>query len=491
MEPGILIHYAKQSAPPAFRASVFIAAEERLTWVSIFLSDFPDADVYLVGGTLRDVLLGLTPRDIDLVIRGVEIKKLKSWFGTNGAYKFVGTRFGTFKFTPHGQTNRQPIDIALPRKEMVGEDHNSARTDLEILVDPHLRIEEDLSRRDFTINALAYNVAEEVVIDPFGGLFDLDAKLIQAVEDANERFFEDATRMLRALRFSSTLGFGIEEKTWNAIKHFIHLLDGTTMTEEGTHRYVIPREGIGKEFLLGFLAHPVHALRLWKEAGALKMFLKEAAGLEHIIESGGGSRQDYLENLMNALHRGTLLEMHGYHSSPANVFVAALISAFEGEASSIRLCRDFYLHQFPNSHPAHVDCRQVGWLVEHINDFEEVDPATIRPSVFEKQFMNERGRQLLLLMHAKCIASGMHGAERERLHIARMMLSQFSKRIAPNGVSLPHLVTGADIESMGLVPGPVYRTLIDQVRDEQLMQKIHTTEEALDLLRILVADAST
>lgn len=175
---------------------------------------------FLVGGSLRDLLLGIEPKDWDIATNAhpEEIQKIfpdsvyENDFGTvavksgseNPCLKIV--EITTFRLEGKYTDSRHPDEIKF------------AET-----------IEEDLSRRDFTINSIAldlssvktgrsFSIDSNSLIDPFGGLKDLDRKIICAVGSPDERFKEDALRLLRAVRLSSELGFKIEEKTFSSLK---------------------------------------------------------------------------------------------------------------------------------------------------------------------------------------------------------------------------------------------------------------------------------
>lgn len=126
----------------------------------------PDAEVFIVGGAVRDHLLGLKLKDYDVVVRNVAMDVLAATLEPLGKTDVVGKRFGVIKFRPHGQESF--IDIALPRKEYSWSFSGGYR-DFDIQSDPTLPIEADLARRDFTVNAMAYNVAPKSIIDPFFG----------------------------------------------------------------------------------------------------------------------------------------------------------------------------------------------------------------------------------------------------------------------------------------------------------------------------------
>ncbi len=174
--------------------------------------------VYLVGGCVRDYLLGLEPKDYDFCTPALpdEIEAcIKS--KSRRAY-LTGKRYGTIGCKIDGQM----IEITTFRSEEYSPGNRKPN------VEYVKTISEDLSRRDFTINSMAIRLTKGHIriIDPFCGQEDLDKKIIRAVGTPKQRFKEDPLRILRAIRFSCRLGFDIEEQTWNKMKKMsIHILD--------------------------------------------------------------------------------------------------------------------------------------------------------------------------------------------------------------------------------------------------------------------------
>lgn len=172
-------------------------------------------EAYAVGGCVRDFLLGKKPQDWDITTNAKpeEIQKI---FPKN----FYNNKFGTVTVqTASDDETLKNIEITTYRIEAA---YTDKRHPDKIKFTSSL--EEDLSRRDFTINAMAM-ATDGVIIDPFNGQKDLKNKIIRAAGDANKRFNEDALRMLRAIRFSVQLGFKIEENTFNANKKNSSLLE--------------------------------------------------------------------------------------------------------------------------------------------------------------------------------------------------------------------------------------------------------------------------
>lgn len=160
-------------------------------------------DSFVVGGCVRDELMGKDPHDYD-VASAAKPEEVQNLF--EKTYP-VGLKHGTVLVYEDGM----PVEVTTFRAESTYSDHR--HPDSVVFVNT---IEEDLRRRDFTINAMAYSF-EKGLVDPFGGQKDIANKIVCAVGNPNDRFQEDALRMLRAFRFAAKLGFAIEENTLKAI----------------------------------------------------------------------------------------------------------------------------------------------------------------------------------------------------------------------------------------------------------------------------------
>ena len=168
---------------------------------------------YLVGGCLRDMMMGRQPHDFDIA--------------TSAKPETVMSIFSDFEVIPTGikhgtvtvMVDGEPIEITTFRKDS---DYSDGRRPDSITFTD--KVEDDLSRRDFTINAMAFGLDGEIV-NPFGGKSDIKSRVIRTVGSAEERFSEDGLRILRAIRFASVLGFTIEKETAEAIHKLSRMLD--------------------------------------------------------------------------------------------------------------------------------------------------------------------------------------------------------------------------------------------------------------------------
>lgn len=212
---------------------------------------------YIVGGAIRDILLGLEPKDIDFTTN-LPYETLKNLFSEYNP-KETGKAFGVLRI----RVNDTEYEIAKFR-----EDNYEEKDGLKII--PHEKkvnfvndIKNDLSRRDFTINAMAYNEVDGIV-DLYNGQKDIENKIINFVGNAEERIIEDPLRILRAFRFMSRLGFSLSEKTVEAIKKQKNLLIS------------IPEERITMEFSKLLLGENIkNTLTAMKDTGVLELIIPE------------------------------------------------------------------------------------------------------------------------------------------------------------------------------------------------------------------------
>ena len=162
-------------------------------------------EAYIVGGCVRDSLLGVKPKDWDICTSAIPEQTIKCF--ENHHIIQTGLQHGTITL----MLNHQPFEITTYRRDGIYSDNRRPDT-----VEFVNNLREDLSRRDFTVNSMAYN-QNNGLIDFFDGEKDLKNNIIRCVGNADKRFNEDALRIMRALRFSSVLGFSIEDKTSDSI----------------------------------------------------------------------------------------------------------------------------------------------------------------------------------------------------------------------------------------------------------------------------------
>ena len=204
---------------------------------------------FIVGGCVRDYILGFLPKDFDITTDALpqDIKNIFDYTIDTGIEHGTVTvvldrqnfEITTYRIDGEYKDNRRPENVTFSKK-----------------------IEEDLSRRDFTMNAIAYSIKRGFV-DPFCGIDDIKNKLIKGVGDADTRFKEDALRMMRGVRFSAQLGFDIEDETFLAIKNNAKLIENISI------------ERTRDEFLKLIKSDYIEKLNLLEETKLYKYFIPE------------------------------------------------------------------------------------------------------------------------------------------------------------------------------------------------------------------------
>lgn len=206
-------------------------------------------EAYVVGGCVRDSILGREPEDWDITTSAAPLQ-VKALFPRTVD---TGLQHGTVTV----MLGREGFEVTTYRVDGVYED---GRHPSRVTFTPSLR--EDLRRRDLTMNAMAYNDRAGLV-DCFGGLEDMEAGIVRCVGSPRERFGEDALRILRAIRFSAQMGFGIEKETLEAVSQLAHTLDR------------ISAERIQTELVKLILSPHPEYLRTAYETGVTKVFFPE------------------------------------------------------------------------------------------------------------------------------------------------------------------------------------------------------------------------
>lgn len=198
---------------------------------------------YLVGGSVRDLLLGREPKDFDVGTDATpqQVKKLfRNCFLVGRRFRLAHIRFGRDQVVEVATFRRHPSPDELPEDP---EDHSF------FLQNQFGTPQEDAFRRDFTINALFYNIADFSIIDHVGGLQDLEHRQLRVIGDARTRFAEDPVRMLRALEFSARLDFSLDETTLEAIRDQAHLMSFAAAARVREELLELFRHGVGTEVL--------------------------------------------------------------------------------------------------------------------------------------------------------------------------------------------------------------------------------------------------
>ena len=394
---------------------------------------------YLVGGAVRDALLGLPPGDRDFVVVGASVQQM-----LEAGYRQVGRDFPVFLHPDTGEEH------ALARTE-----RKSGRgyTGFVVHADPSVTLEDDLRRRDFTINAIA-RADDGALVDPFGGARDLEARVLRHVGDA---FIEDPLRVLRAARFMARfapLGFSVAPGTLALMRQ---------MAASGELAALVP-ERVWQELAKALrAAAPGAFLRTLREADALRAVLPEVDALYGVPQ-----RAEYHPEIDTGLHQELVCDMAarlapgddlvGYAAlchdlgkalTPADVLPKHLMHEMRGVAPAIALSQRL---KVPNEHRelAVACCR------EHLNvhRIAELKPATVHELIARCDGFRKPARIGQLATVCEADARGRAG-----LAEAAYPQAQTLRRLHAAAMA----VRGADIAAQG-VSGPAFGEALRKAR---------------------------
>jgi poly(A) polymerase len=414
---------------------------------------------YFVGGCVRDILLGREPADFD-VSTDATPDRVQKIFPHSLA---VGAQFGVIIV----MQNSEQVEVATFRSD-VGYSDGRHPDCVVFAASP----QEDVKRRDFTINGLLLDPETGEVRDFVGGRDDLRVGVVRAIGDAEQRFREDKLRMIRAVRFAARLGYAIEPETFRAI--------GKVAPQVGQVSYERIRDELTKLLTEGAARR---GFELLDQSGLLNQVLPEISRMKGVEQPP----QFHPEGDV-WIHTLLMLEKLEAGCSPTLAWGVLLhdvgkpptFAAPKGPGGRIRfdghvevgtrmaqeICRRL---RFSNE-----DTEQVMALVANHLRFKDV--AQMKPSTLKRFVRLSRFDEHLELHRFDCLSS--HG----NLD-AYQFVGHFLAETPPEEVRPPRLVTGEDLKQIGFLPGPIYKKVLEAVEEAQLNGTVQTRDEALQLAK--------
>jgi tRNA nucleotidyltransferase/poly(A) polymerase len=392
------------------------------------------------GGCVRDQLLGIPPKDYDVATSALP-DQVRECFGRRRSLP-IGASFGVI--TVLGPEGAGQIDVATFRSD--GGYSDGRRPDsVRFTTADH-----DAQRRDFTINGLFFDPLNQRVIDYVGGQEDLRLGIIRAIGDPRARIAEDKLRMLRAVRFAARFDFALEERTLTAIQELAHEL------------VIVSAERVAAE-MRQILTHQnrTRGLQMLQAARLLEVMLPEIAALSPDEPWSSESQAD-------TPWRKTLHILARLQQPTFAVALAALLREIEAaDAPQAVLPR----RVFERWKLTTDELEGVTWLLATEPLIRQAS-AVAWPRL-QRLLVAPRVGELLAYAHA--VAEVLDGTVAE-IEFCRQKLALPAGELNP-----PPLISGDDLKQLGIPPGPVYRVMLDAVRDAQLDQRIASRAEALTL----------
>ena len=420
---------------------------------------------YLVGGCVRDVLLGRAPKDFDVATSAHPEAVLALFRRAYG----VGAHFGVVLAPLEVDGVDIVTEVATFRCD--GAYSDGRRPDeVRYTDDPR----QDVLRRDFTINGMLLDVdryaASGEVLDTVGGRADLDAHLIRAIGDPQRRFTEDKLRMLRAVRFAARFDFSIEPATMEAVRVL-----APTIAQVSRERV---RDELTRMLTEGNAAA---AFRMLEASGLLQQVLPEIAAMRGVPQPPEWHPEGDVW-----VHTLLLLEKLPADCSPTLAW-AALLHDVGKPPTFVRADRiRFNGHAEVGTRMAEAICRRLRFSNE---DTEQIlalvanhmrfgDVQKMKESTLKRFFRLRHFDEHLALHKLDCTSS------HNRLELYDYAKTRYEAAPAEE-VRPVLLVTGADLIAAGYRPGPEFRAMLDTLEDAQLEGRIATRDEGMGLLRQL------
>ncbi|HET6172112.1 MAG TPA: HD domain-containing protein [Gaiellales bacterium] len=431
------------------------------------MAELPFRELYEVGGSLRDELLGREPKDVDFLVRGHDVEELLTLcrqYGKADELRVAGRLVGV-RFWPRWGP-QQGIEIVPPRRETpiaAGEPDftGNPHTDFRIEPDPELPVRDDLERRDFTVNAMARDVRTQEWIDPFGGREDLRARVLRAVHET--AFRDDPLRILRGVARSSLDGLEPDPRTRSLME-----AAAPRIAELSAERV---REELERTFAGPSVAD---ALRLARDVGALQAAMPEWAsciGVDQHSETQAYTLDEHILHVLDAAvheHAGRELRLAAFWHDVGKPYApGARPHAEEGAHITRAALRRL---TYDNDTVAIV-CD----LVREHSYSEDRDPSPHAARLFLSRVGRDRARDLLALRRCDRIGRGVPiPAERvaKRKRFEALVEQEWGQPVA-----LPDLaVRGDDLMAAGVPEGPAIgatlrRLLAAVVDDPSLNQR--------------------
>lgn len=430
----------------------------------------PHGNVYAVGGVVRDVVLGKTPKDVDLMVQGVDPDDVQRTLQRlPGRVDFTGKQFGVFRYRdPDGNE----AEIALPRTERsTGPGHR----DFEVTTNPYISVGEDLARRDFTGNAMAVNLSTGDLVDPYHGSEDLKSGVLRTVSDRS--FVDDPLRILRAFGSVSRHGLDPSPETYHDLAAHAHLLGE------------LPAERLQMELdKLMSGNDPAKAVDLMEATGVLPHVLPDVAAT-----TGFDQKSKYHRHLLSD-HIKDVLRRTAAMTPDVDVRWAALLHDI-GKPESQWIDDQGYGHYYKNDRGEGADHETVGAEkarklltdLKFPNDRIERITHLVQHHMFPKfdtqsgarKFINRIGDQhvddLITLREAD---QGGHGNDWDG---NAPLMRQYVQAVRESGqpTALSNLaVNGNDLIQAGMKPGPqmgqVLKRLMDLVIEDPSLNEKET-----------------
>jgi len=440
-----------------------------------------NASAVIVGGSVRDHFLKLPIKDYDIEVYGLEsLEQLEALLIPYGSVNVVGKSFGVLKFSYEGEE----YDFSFPRIESkIAEGHRG----FDVEIDGSLDFKTAAKRRDFTINAIGYDIEKRLFIDPFNGLKDIKTKQLRHIDD--DTFVEDSLRVYRAVQFSARFGYTLTENTFELCQQ---------MVEEGMLEE-LPKERVYEEWkkLLLKAPKPSQGFVLMRKLGILQRYFPELYALIDVQQSPKWHPEGdvWVHTLMTVDEMAILCKSDSplFENNKQKLkFLFAILCHDLGKALTTTIDAEGNIRAIGHESAGLPLTKTLMYRLMDEHDFiESLLPLVehhLKPSQFYAAKSSDKAIRRLatkvnieeLVMVAKADFLGRTTEDAlSRNYKAGEWLLEKASELKVKTKPLERLLQGRDLIDLGLVPSVAFKKILDEVYALQLDGKINLKEEAL------------
>jgi len=438
-----------------------------------------NAKAILVGGSVRDHFLELPIKDYDIEVYGLEtIEELEDILVQYGSVNLVGKSFGVLKFV----YDKEEYDFSFPRIEQkVGVGHRG----FDIYVDGAMSFKEASKRRDFTINAMGYDIEEQIFLDPYNGQMDITNRLLRHIDD--ETFIEDPLRVYRAVQFSARFNYHLAEDTFE----FCRSMVANGMLEE------LPQERIYSEFKKLLLKSPKPSIgfELMRELDILSYF-PELKAIINVPQSPKWHPEgdvwthtmmcvDKMVQFLGEDEKLNLKQMfailcHDFgKATHTTVEEDGCIRAIGHEKAGVEPTKKF-LYRITNEHEF---IASILPLVEHHLKPSQFYTGKSKDKAFRKLATKVNIEELVVVAKADFLGRTTKDSL-AGVYLAGEWMLEHAKNLKVDTKPLANLLQGRDLIALGLKPSLRFKEMLDTIYNLQLEGFISEKEEALEYIKV-------
>ncbi len=437
------------------------------------------ARAVIVGGAVRDALLKKECKDWDIEVYNIDnLEVLNSYLKGFGSVNSVGKSFGILKL----KIDNYEFDFALPRKESkVAKGHRG----FNVTLDATLDFKEAARRRDFTINAIGYDIEKKQLLDPYEGVADLKQKILRVVDPTT--FKEDPLRVYRALQFAARFRLSVDTDTKQLCKEMV----AAGMLEE------LPKERIWGEWQKFLLKaeQPSIAFELMREFGIIERYFQE---LDAII----GVAQDPSYHPEGDVWKHTMLSLdamvkllksevisdaklrlklllaivsHDLGKATTTELIDGRIRSIGHEKAGISLTKSL-LYKLTSEHKF---IESILPLVEHHLKPQQLFLGKAKAAAIRRLARKVNIYELVLVAKADFLGRMTKEAQSSEFEAGKWLLKR-AKELQVESKAIDNIITGKDLIALGLQPSSQFKVILEDVYNELIEERIATKQEALE-----------